>query len=155
MLTRRTEWADWPSFGFGDYSPFYALEQLRREVDRVFSEVERGPLRARSGMPVMTLEDAGDHFSLRAELPGLTEKDIEISVTAESLTVRGERKAEVPQGYTVHRQERGDFKFARTFALPVRIEPDKVEATLKNGVLTLSLPKAPEARPKQIPVKAS
>lgn len=155
MLTRRTEWADWPSFGFGEHGPFAALEQLRREVDRAFSEVERGPLRGRSGLPYMTLEDAGEKFLLRAELPGMSEKDVEISATVNSLTLRGQRKSDPPQGYTVHRKERSDFQFARTFALPVRIDADKVEATMKHGVLTLVLPKAPEAQPKQIAVKTS
>jgi HSP20 family protein len=155
MLTRRTEWADWPSFGFSEFGPFSALEQLRRDVDRAFSEVARGRVAGRMGHPHFSLEDAGDKFVLQAELPGMSEKDIEISVTANSVTLRGQRKANPPEGHTVHRKERRDFEFARSFTLPVRVDADKAEATMKHGVLKLALPKAPEAQPRQIAVKSS
>jgi HSP20 family protein len=155
MLSRRTEWADWPSFGFAEFSPLSALEQLRRQVDRAFSDVEQRRVDGRAGLPHMTLEDAGDKFVVTAELPGLSEKDVELTVTANSLGLRGERKADAPAGYAVHRKERSDHKFARTFTLPVKVDADKAEATMKNGILTLVLPKAAEAQPRQIPVKAS
>jgi HSP20 family protein len=155
MLTRRTEWADWPGFGFGEFGPFAALEQLRRQVDRAFSDIERDRAGWRAGAPYFTFEDEGDKYILHAELPGLSEKDVEISVTANSLTLRGERKADPPAGYTVHRKERSDLRFARSFTLPAKVDADKVVATMKNGILTLVLPKAPEAQPRQIAVKAS
>jgi HSP20 family protein len=69
--------------------------------------------------------------------------------------VRGERKVEPPQGHSTHRSERTSYRFARTFELPSKIDSDRVDARLENGVLTVSLPKAPEAQPKQISVKAS
>jgi HSP20 family protein len=155
MLTRRTEWADWPNFGFGDFSPFSAFEQLRRQVDRAFSDVDRGRSAARFGLPHISLEDAGDKFVVMAELPGLSEKDVELNVTSNSLSLSGYRQAEAPAGYTVHRKERSDYRFSRSFSLPVKVDPDKAEATMKNGILTIVLPKAPDARPKQIAVKAS
>lgn len=155
MLSRRIDWTDWPSFGFGDFHPFSALEQLRREVDRAFSDVERGRSAGRWSVPRLLLEDAGDKFVLTAELPGLSEKDLELTVTANSLSVSGERKADPPAGHTVHRKERAGYKFARSFTLPVKVDADKAEATMKNGVLSVVLPKAAEAKPKQIAVKAS
>jgi HSP20 family protein len=154
MLRRHTDWTDWPGFGYGDFSPFSAFEQLRREINRAFSDAEqsRG---ARASLPYTTFADSGDKFVVTAELPGLSEKDVELTVTANCLTVRGERKADAPAGHTVHRKERSDFRFARSFTLPVKVDADKAEATMKNGVLTLVLPKAAEAKPKQIAVKAS
>jgi HSP20 family protein len=69
--------------------------------------------------------------------------------------LKGERKVTPPEGYGVHRSERSSYRFARTFELPAKIDADKVEASLEHGVLTVKLPKAAEARPKQITVKAS
>jgi HSP20 family protein len=75
-------------------------------------------------------------------------------VTADSLTVQGERKTPAPEGYAVHRQERGQLRFANSFAMPSRIDTEKVTATVKHGVLTVHLPKHPESQPKSITVKA-
>ena len=85
----------------------------------------------------------------------MTEKDIQLSIHQDVLTLSGERKQEVPQGYFVHRQERAPLKFARSFTLPCKVDPEKSTATLKDGVLTITLPKAPEAQPRQISVKVS
>jgi HSP20 family protein len=103
----------------------------------------------------VSFDDQGGAFVVRAELPGLSEKDLELTATATTLTLRGERKVEVPQGYSTHRSERTGYRFARTFELPSKVDSDRVEARLENGVLTVTLPKAPEAQPKQINVKAS
>ena len=67
--------------------------------------------------------------------------------------MRGERKPDAPQGAFVHRQERAPVKFSRSFALPCKVDPEKSGATLKNGVLTITLAKASEAQPRQIAVK--
>lgn len=140
---------------------FSALDQLRQEMDRVFNafDRERGAQSPYRQMPVggprMYLSDDGDNLQLRAELPGFSDKDISISIEQSSVTIRGERKVEVPDGYSVHRQERGNIQFARTYTLPSVIDAKKVDATLKNGVLELKLPKAAEAKPRQITVKAS
>ena len=91
---------------------------------------------------------------LTAEVPGLGENDIQISATMDSLTIAGERKAAAPEGYAAHRQERGALRFARSFALPAKIDVDKVSASVKNGVLTVTMPKHPESQPKAITVKA-
>ena len=154
-MNRRIDWTDWPRFGFGDFSPFSAFEQLRREVDRAFHDVERGRGAGRWSTPRVLLDDAGDKFVLTAELPGLSENDVELTVKANSLSLSGERKADPPAGHTVHRKERSGYKFARSFTLPVKVDADKAEATMKNGILSVVLPKAAEAKPKQIAVKAS
>jgi HSP20 family protein len=125
-------------------------------MDRAFNELERelGEYRGATG-PRITLGDAGEQLLLRAELPGLSENDVEITVNANTLTLRGERKDDAPEGYAVQRKERRPFKFARSFQLPCKIDPDRTKASMRDGILTLTLPKAADARPKQITVNAS
>ena len=102
----------------------------------------------------VTFDDQGSSFVVRAEVPGVAEKDIELRATATALTLKGKRQVEAPKGYSTHRSERSSWSFARTFELPAKVDADRVEARLENGVLTVTLPKAPEAQPKQIAVRA-
>jgi HSP20 family protein len=153
MLTRFSDYSDWPSFGFADFGrPHAPHSQLRRELDRLFGDFERSV-----GAPstAVTLEDDGSNFVMHADVPGLTENEFQISVAGNTVTLRGERKVEVPEGYSVHRRERSAVTFAKSFELPARVDADKVTATLKSGVLTLTLPKAADAQPRQISVKAA
>jgi HSP20 family protein len=125
-------------------------------MDRATFSSERGSVEAgREFWPAVELTDQGNAWQLRAELPGLTEKDIELSATADGVTLRAERKLETPEGHTLHRRERSNFRVARAFTLPSKIDPAKVEAALKNGVLTVTLAKAAEAQPRQVTVKAA
>jgi len=151
MLTRFSDFNDWPSFGFADFGRAPYPSQLRRELDRLFGEAERSVTQGST----VHFDDDGTTFTLRADVPGLTESDFEISVANNTVTLKGERKVEVPEGYSQHRRERSDVRFAKSFQLPARIDAEKVTATLKHGVLTLSLPRAAEAQPRQISVKAA
>jgi HSP20 family protein len=152
MLTRFSDFNDWPSFGFADFGrPHAAHAQLRRELERLFSEAEPSTVAATT----LGFDDDGANFVLRADVPGLSENDFEISVAGNTVTLRGERKVEVPEGYSTHRRERSAVKFAKSYQLPTRVDADKVTATLKHGVLTLTLPKVAEAQPRQISVKAA
>lgn len=154
MLTRFSDFNDWPAFGFADFGRSYAPHaQLRRELDRLFGDFERAVSAPASS--AVTLEDDGTSFVLRADVPGLTENDFQISVAGNTVTLRGERKLEVPEGHSVHRRERRPFRFDKSFELPTRVDADKTTATLKNGVLTLTLPKVADAQPRQISVKAA
>ena len=153
MLTRFSDYNDWPSFGFADFGRgFTPHTQLRRELDRLFGDFERS---ATAPSSALLFEDDGNNFVLRADVPGLTENDFQISVAGNTVTLKGERKVEVPEGHSVHRRERREFNFARSLELPARVDADKVTATLKHGVLTLTLPKAVEAQARQISVKAA
>ena len=136
--------------------PFRAFDTLRRRMDQVFREYDAGTNgRARpAGYPRIDLHDTKEAFVLTAEVPGMTDKDVQISATSDSLTIEGERKAAAPEGYAVHRQERGQLRFARSFAMPARVDVAKVTAAVKNGVLTVTLPKHPDSQPKSITVKA-
>lgn len=157
MLTRRSHWNDFEDLGLGRFGRSFAgLEQLRREMDRLFGEFEQqsdGHWRS-TAWPRIGVIDEGKTVLVRAELPGMTEKDLEITVTADTLTLRGKRQDEVPEGYSVHRKERAAIEFARSVQLPCRVDGDKAEAIMKHGVLSLKFPKAAEAQPKQITVKA-
>jgi HSP20 family protein len=154
MLTRFSDYSDWPSFGFADFGRSHTPHtQLRRELDRLFGDFERGV--APQPSSAFTFEDDGNNFVLRADVPGLTENDFQISVAGSTVTLRGERKVEVPEGHSVHRRERHEVSFAKSLELPARVDAEKVTATLKHGVLTLTLPKAAEAQARQISVKAA
>lgn len=152
MLTRFSDFNDWPSFGFADFGRAPSPHaQLRRELDRLFGDFER----VSSQGSAVAFDDDGTSFVLRADVPGLTEKDFEISVANNTVTLKGERKVEAPEGYSQHRRERSAVRFAKSFQLPARVDAEKVTATLKHGVLTVTLPRAAEAQPRQISVKAA
>lgn len=155
MLTRFSDFNDWPSFGLADFGRSYGVQhQLRRELERLLGDVDSNSASSASPNPV-TFEDDGHNFVLHADVPGLTENDFQINVAGTTLTLRGERKLEVPEGHSVHRRERSAFHFAKSYELPARVDAEKATATLKHGVLTLTLPKAAEAQPRQISVKAA
>ena len=85
----------------------------------------------------------------------MSEADIELTLDAEVLSISGERKAVAPEGYSVHRRERPHVKFARSVTLPCKVDVEKTKASVKDGVLTITLAKAPEATPRRIAVQAS
>jgi HSP20 family protein len=149
MLVRFNDRRSFPVFGA---SRTFPVSSLRRELDRLFGDFERAPSFAQGFTPSVSFEDTGNALTLRAELPGLTEKEIDIDVTANTLTVKAARKTEAPEGYTAHRRERPSFSFARSYELPARVDPEKVQASLKQGVLTLTLPKVAEVQPKKVTV---
>jgi HSP20 family protein len=154
MLARFSDWNGFPRFGRSELSRGFPFDELRREVDRLVFDFERAAAPPATG-PALSAEDRGDALVLRAELPGMSEKELELTVTGTSLTLKGERRVEAPAGHTTHRTERTSYQFARTFELGTKVDPDKVQASLKNGVLEVTLPKAADARPKQIQVKGS
>lgn len=149
MLTR------WNNRGLGDIERTFAeFDALRREMNRLMDGGSMASLRGTpSGYPRVDLFDRGSDLLVRAEVPGLNEDDIDLTVHQGTLTLRGERKPDAPEGYAVHRQERGAIKFARSFRLPCRVDAEKTSATLNNGVLSVSLSKAHEDQPRQISIK--
>lgn len=155
MLVRFSDGDGFPRFGFRELGRGFPFEELRREMDRLLFDFERGAPAAGETYPRFKLEDQGEALVLRAEVPGLTQKELEVTATATTLSVRAERRVEPPQGYATHRSERRGFRFARSFDLNTKVDPEHVQASLEHGVLTVTLPKAAEAKPKQITVKAS
>lgn len=134
-----------------------AFEQFRRRMDRLFDEFDRSdePSFYQARWPHVDLHDGGDKLMLTAEVPGMSEANINVTLNQDVLLLSGERKVEPPEGYTVHRKERNSIRFSRSFTLPCKVDPEKVSASAKNGVLTIELAKAPDAQPRQITVKAS
>jgi HSP20 family protein len=136
------------------------LDRLQRRAGLVFDPFEAlGPrervrLRPRAAWPATNVFETKDSFVVKADVPGLAEGDVSVSVEEDALVIRGERKVEAPEGYRVHLRERAPIAFTRKLPLPARVDADAVSATLNAGVLTVTLPKAREALPRQIAVKA-
>jgi HSP20 family protein len=103
--------------------------------------------------PALDLYESGDHFVAVVELPGMRKEDIDISLHDGALTISGERKRQSDNnGETTQRSERYVGTFRRSIGLPTRVDPSKVTATYQDGILKVTLPKAEEAKPKQIQV---
>ena len=146
---------------------FAMMDDLRRRMDRMFGdldgsaptraslrgEFDRAPRGTVAG-PRIHLFDTGKAFLVKADLPGLSETDLQISLNQDVLTLAGARQGDAPEGYTIHRQERAGLRFSRSFTLPSKVDPETTTAVLKDGVLTLTLPKVPEAQPRRISIKA-
>jgi HSP20 family protein len=104
----------------------------------------------------MNVTEDKDSFYVRAELPGLKPDELDISVTGDTLSLSGERKIPAEdENAQYHRREREAGKFSRIVSLPSQVNTGKVEASCKDGILTITLPKAEAAKPKQITIKAS
>ena len=138
--------------------PLRELEQLQRRMDRLFQNafgLERSPWRV-GVYPLVNLSEDRDHIYVRAELPGVKAEDLEITIQDNSLILRGQRKiATEEKQVNYHRRERESGFFRRIVALPARIQADKVEATCKDGILTIKLAKPEEVKPRKIEVKVA
>jgi HSP20 family protein len=136
------------------WDPF---RDFQREVGRLFETLE--PLhswRLTRQFPAVNLYDAGDRYVLAAQLPGVQPEDVDLSITGETLTIKGERKR--PEGVSdesYRRQERLFGRWSRTIALPDRVDAGAVTASFAQGILTVALPKAESARPRHIAVSTA
>ena len=153
LLRRRT---DWPIQGWR--SPFEELERMRRQMDLLTEgfpgSVFREP--AAGVFPLMNVTEEKDNYYVRAELPGIKADELDISVTGDTLTLSGERKIPVEdEKARYHRREREAGRFSRVVSLPSQIDTGKVAAKCTDGILTVVLPKAEAAKPKQITIKSS
>ena len=138
-------------------SPFEELNRMRQEMDRLFRDYSGGadPFFSRAFPAVNITEDA-ENFYVRGELPGIKADDLDVSVVEGGHLIRGERKlATEDKQANYHRRERESGFFRRMIALPARVDSTKVSAKVKNGVFTITLPKAEEAKPRKISVKTS
>lgn len=164
-----------PEKGVSQAEPRHFLDSLRRQIDSLFEDFGRSPRHlpfSRSafdvesfwprslfgqGMPAVDISEKEGSFEITAELPGLDEKDIELKLSDGNMIIRGEKKQETEETKKdYHLSERHYGSFERMFNLPKGIDTDKIEASFAKGVLTISLPKKPEAiKPEQvIPVKS-
>ena len=137
------------------WNPILEMESLRHQMDRIFEEMTgMSNFESDSRRPAIELIDNDDYLTLRAELPGIEAKDLDISVTREAVTIKGE------YSYDRENKDKGHFhsefrygKFERTVGLPVPINNNSVQAEFDNGILSLTLPKQEEARNRVVRVK--
>ncbi len=142
------------------WKPFREVSRLRSEMDRLWDEYfgagRRGlqPLEE-AWLPAVDVSESEDKITVKAEIPGLEAKDIDISMSGDTLTIKGEKKTETEEKEeNYHVVERSYGSFRRAMKLPALVDADRVEATYKNGVLTVVLPKKEEVKPKAIEIKA-
>ncbi len=145
-----------PIFFEGD--PFHELDRIQRQMDALFQNVSgrERPYRRGGVYPLVNVSEDADHIYVQAELPGVNPEGLEITLKDQNLVLRGERKIPA-EGKEVnyHRRERESGFFRRVLRLPVPADPNKVEAACKDGVLTITLAKPEEVKPRQIAVKGA
>jgi HSP20 family protein len=130
------------------------LPALWATFDRLPGELDRW-LENLGVAPAINVWEDTDAFRVEVEVPGLTQEQLQVAVTHKTqLTIQGERQGEEPAEGRWHRRERGQGRFQRVLELPAAVDADRVEAKLENGLLLLTLPKAEEAKPRRIAVKA-
>lgn len=132
----------------------FGLGGLGRRMAHLFEEADAGATPFGSWTR-LNAWDAGPNLVIRAEVPGLSERDIQLTIRQDVLTLSGERNVDPPEGYSAHRRERASTRFSRSVRLGVRVDADKAVAIVKNGILSVTLPKSAEQPPRQIPVKAA
>lgn len=142
------------------WSGFGRLSDLRDEIDRLFeaplSELGRLPSVLSGWTPAIDLIENKENVIVRAELPGMKKEDIEVNLHEGTLNITGERKSEKKgEEGGLYRSERFFGRFQRAISLPAAVAGDKVKAEYKDGILTVTLPKTEEAKPKQIDVSVS
>ena len=148
MSTNMTRWV-----------PFRGVNTLQEQLNRLFDDSFRGPWNESAlttWAPAVDIFETENELVVKADLPDIAEKDLDVRVENNMLTIQGERKFEETVDKDNYlRVERAYGSFTRSFALPNTVDADKIHAEYKNGVLTVQLPKRAEAKPKQVKVQVS
>jgi HSP20 family protein len=152
MLVRRV-WPSRPSFE----GPFTDFTQVRREMRRLLDNVagDSGDAEVGAGVfPPLNLTQDDDNFYLYAEIPGIKPNELSISALRNRVSLAGKREIKRENDrVSYHRKERAEGSFNRTVTLPTEVEAERVDARYADGILTLTLPKAEQAKPRQITVR--
>lgn len=151
-----------PGFtAFSGWDPLVEVTDLRTRMDKIFGELfGRTPaaMAATEAVwsPLVDVHETKEGFQLQVELPGVKQEDIQVSIVGDTLTLKGERKREneVKEDH-YHRIERSYGTFQRSIVLPSVVDPNRVKATYRDGVLQIQLPKKEEAKPKEIKVETA
>lgn len=140
------------------WRPFTELSSLRREMDRLwenfFGERPLTRIWEREWAPSLDMSETKDNFVVKAEVPGIDAKDIDISLTGDVLSIKGEKKQEKEEkeeGY--HLIERNYGSFSRSVRLPAEVESGKIKASYKNGILSITLPKSEKVKAREVKIK--
>ena len=146
--TPRSTFASWPE-----------LDLFSNRLSRVFGSAWDTPELTSNWLPAVNVEEAADELLLTAELPGMREEDVTVNIENNILTIRGEKREAYTAGgeegdeeHNYHVSERRYGSFHRSFTLPTSVQPDAIEAEFDSGILTVRLPKAPEAKSRTIEI---
>ncbi|MCG6889949.1 MAG: Hsp20/alpha crystallin family protein [Gammaproteobacteria bacterium] len=143
------------------WNPFQEFESLLERYNKsgrnALSNQSDTDLSFADWAPSVDIEEEEDSYKIKADLPGVDKKDIDVKMENGMLSIRGEKHTETEsgKGSKRHRTERFHGSFARSFTLPNSVQADKIDAAYKDGVLTLVIPKSEQARPKSIDIKVS
>ncbi|MDZ7641830.1 MAG: Hsp20/alpha crystallin family protein [Desulfurivibrio sp.] len=134
---------------------FGTMDVLRRRLDNLYTDYNRPygagwPLE--EGFLRANLYQSGDTFEMRLEVPGMDKESLDIKIQGNYLEISGTRDQKLPEGYKIHKTERVAGTFSRSFTLPDDVDSARVEATLKDGIIYLTLPKSEAAKPRQISI---
>jgi len=145
-----------PRWGITPWRPFRELEEWERRFDDLFGRpLWRLPVEEKSWMPAVDVFEKADRFVVKAELPGMKEDDIDVSVVGDTLSIRGEKKTETEiKDEDYYRCERSYGSFYRSIPIPSNVDANKIEASFEDGVLEVALPKSAKVKPKKIAVSA-
>jgi HSP20 family protein len=136
-------------------SPWLFRREFDDLIERFFGEepLARHGVFGRAFSPVVDITENDNDIIVRAEIPGMEQKDLDVNLAGDVLTIKGEKKAEHEEkGENFHRIERSYGSFSRTFALPCEVQEDKVEASYKNGILSLKLPKSETCKKESVKI---
>jgi HSP20 family protein len=136
---------------FGNFVNFSDLDRTFAALDVMRQQLERTGARPE---PRLDVRDTGEAYVLKAELPGIPASALEITLTGQVLKLRALRTVNVPEGFVAHRRERPAFDLARSISLPTRVDAERIVAEARDGIVTVTLPKSAEAKPRTIHVKA-
>jgi len=134
------------------------LDLFRREFDRLFDTGARGEVADPTEFSEIGREigarftDDKEAFVLSVDVPGVKPADVDLQVTRDGITLRVAREVAVPQGYSTHRAERGSWRLSRSWSVPEPVNPELATGEVKDGVLTVTLPKIPEVQPRRIEI---
>jgi len=136
------------------WEPFAGLNRIHAQLNNLFdSEWTNGNGVKRNWLPAVDVLESKDSYLIRAELPGMKKEDFNLEVKDNTLVLTGERKFEKPaEGVEYHRTERLSGKFTRSFYLPEKVKQDAINASYRDGILEIHVPKAEEAKPRQIAI---
>jgi HSP20 family protein len=145
-----------PRWGIAPWRPMRDIEDWERQLEDFFNRPAwRFPVEGRGWMPAVDVFEKGDKFVVKAELPGMKEEDIDVSVIGNTLAIKGEKKTESEvKEADYYRCERAYGSFYRTIPLPSTVDASKIEAEFEDGVLEVSLPKSAGEKPKKVAVTA-
>jgi HSP20 family protein len=145
-----------PRWGITPWRPFRELEEWERRFDDLFGRPSwRLPVEERGWMPAVDVFEKEDRFVVKAELPGMKEEDIDVSVIGDTLSIKGEKKTETEiKDENYYRCERSYGSFYRSIPIPSNVDANKIEASFEDGILEVALPKSAKVKPKKIAVSA-